>query len=277
MLGLLSERKLIEKIHAEVDNAANNALKTARFIIDTNNVSKKQTEMSVKLKKLGFINNPIILDTEIKLKEKNKALEEAELIDMYKQQYPTLKFIKVEQLEYICNKYGLIYAPIRNFIGMVPEKNLLEMENCPILNPIHVQEDKNVIKVTEFTNAATKEIINFLKNWVEIGRNYSGIEILKGYNSDIMAAFLHSKGIQASGSTSYVRNGEYKVISQSGLFIAAPKGQFNIKKKRSFNFITIGHIDNDPIVFRYCKGGIQVITKWGLEGKDPILFNEIEN
>lgn len=27
----------------------------------------------------------------------------------------------------------------------------------------------------------------------------------------------------------------------------------------------------DPIVFRYVNGGIQVITKWGIEAEDKIL------
>ena len=68
-------------------------------------------------------------------------------------------------------------------------------------------------------------------------------------------------------------------VDRTGLFIAAPKSHFNLdglKKtsKFSFNLVTI---QKDPIVFRYCRGGIQVITKWGLEAGDESLVNPVIN
>jgi hypothetical protein len=59
------------------------------------------------------------------------------------------------------------------------------------------------------------------------------------------------------------------------LFIAADKALFNLKglekSKNGFGFFK-KHIPNpDPIVFRYVKGGILIISKWGLEANDPEL------
>lgn len=65
---------------------------------------------------------------------------------------------------------------------------------------------------------------------------------------------------------------------RNGLFIAAPPSHFNLnglskQNKYSFFRITETQVD-DPIVFRYCRGGVQVISKWGLEAEDAGLVNE---
>lgn len=62
------------------------------------------------------------------------------------------------------------------------------------------------------------------------------------------------------------------VISKSGLFIAAPKSDFNLEglSKKGKGYFNVFEI-KDPIVFRYVRGGIQVITKWGLEADDDAL------
>jgi hypothetical protein len=38
-----------------------------------------------------------------------------------------LKFITDEQLEWLCKKYSLVYAPVGNYTGNVPDKNLEEI------------------------------------------------------------------------------------------------------------------------------------------------------
>ena len=64
------------------------------------------------------------------------------------------------------------------------------------------------------------------------------------------------------------------------MFITAPKSHFDLKDLKSkglgFFDITITEV-KDPIVFRYVKGGIQVLSKWGLEASDATLQNEILN
>ena len=69
---------------------------------------------------------------------------------------------------------------------------------------------------------------------------------------------------------------------RAGLFIAAPESHFDLKgltKKgvRGFFKTVIRKETKDPIVFRYVKGGIQVLTKWGLEANDPELANPLDN
>jgi hypothetical protein len=68
---------------------------------------------------------------------------------------------------------------------------------------------------------------------------------------------------------------------RTGLFIAAPKEHFDLSEltfdeKKGFYEAKV-RVIKDPIVFRYVKGGIQVLSKWGLEAEDPALQIEILN
>jgi hypothetical protein len=72
-----------------------------------------------------------------------------------------------------------------------------------------------------------------------------------------------------------------EIVKREGLFIAAPKDHFDLKGLKhitgTHGFFSTTRIHKDPIVFRYVKGGIQIISKWGLEASDPMLVNEINN
>lgn len=72
----------------------------------------------------------------------------------------------------------------------------------------------------------------------------------------------------------------YTKIVKSGLFICAPQSHFDLDglKKNKFGFLKVIKTEvKDPIVFRYCRGGVQVLSKWGLEADDELLYNEFEN
>ncbi len=65
-------------------------------------------------------------------------------------------------------------------------------------------------------------------------------------------------------------------MEKNELFIAAPKSHFNLD-----NLIfdqSKGYYDSrnvvepkDPIVFRYVVGGVQILSKWGIESLDQRL------
>lgn len=65
-------------------------------------------------------------------------------------------------------------------------------------------------------------------------------------------------------------------INRDGLFICAPIKHFDTKglKKSGRGFFNFTPLPTDPIVFRYVKGGVQVLSKWGLEADDYRLVQE---
>jgi hypothetical protein len=198
------------------------------------------------------------------------TLEQAKLIEAYKRIYPFQKFLTIEELDRICNKYNLVYAPVANYIGEVPRKNAAEIAAAPELD----YHDRMTIMVAHVIQRGVKPN--------EVYRNLKGVTLYtrNGYISELHEAirqyyFKHALG-EYDGETrmSYF---DQSAVDFSGLHIAAPRHLFNLKglkNKGRFQFLKMEPI-KDPVVFRYCKGDIiRIETKWGLEASDPMLVNE---
>lgn len=279
----LSSNEKVKAIHHAVDTAADNALAQARLIIASSKLGSKEIQLAERLAKVGFINNPIIKVVRDKTQNLITSEIEANSILSYQISYPTLKFLSIDQLDQICKKYGLIYAPVSNFIGQIPEKNLFEIEMAPELKGEHSRDKEVMAYVKIFGLHADKKFKELWKN----GINVSNIEkkewdcIATGYYSTNFREFMKTIGYHKymdRDRSEYIKEFSIHTIDYSGLLIAAPRSQFNIKKtiKERLSISSL-KVTRDPIVFRYCKDGIQVLTKWGLEGRDPMLTNEIEN
>ena len=276
-----NQEKLIAKIHNEFDTAQERLLNEAKEII--NGTSKLFSDKAERLERIGFINT----ETVVKHKKnkdvliKNKA--QAELIEYYKQNYPFQKFITETELDRICDKYKLIYAPISNYIKDVPEKNISEIESCTDLN----QKDciETTYKVIKTNNEA-----DFLKLLNHLGKNtpeFTNTEVLEiaknnGRRGALdwifdQSTYMVFHDIKEKLKLRFSIE-KYETIYKQGLFIAAPISNFNLeglKKHKKFGFLQISVTEiKDPVVFRYCRGGIQVLSKWGLEGQDESLTNE---
>ncbi len=202
---------------------------------------------------------------------------EAELIKYYQQTYPFNKFLTESELDRICKKYGLIYAPIANYIKDVPEKNLRELENKTNIKAEDVGKDKVVFKYDgSFNSKATPEQKQELKKGIDISNILSG-RISDQWNNPVCRKFF---GINYDICDWDSIHSEQTTIRMSGSFIAAPKSHFNLKglnHKSKYGFLNSFTEVKDPIVFRYVRGGIMVDSKWGLEGEDESLVNEKMN
>jgi hypothetical protein len=219
----------VEKIHTAFDQAQEWLLQEAEKYEEKKTVSEKEKEYVESMKKLGFVNAEKVKEISEREEELAKSKKLTELVLYYKRTYPLLKFVTVRQLEDICEKYNLIYAPVENYKGSVPEKNLREIMNAQVLK----DDDKP-----------------------------------------------HNQVVRSRGR-GRVRT---ETTVKEGLFIAAPESEFDLSNltkdktglKGYFKQI-IEEKPDDPIVFRYVFGGIQVLSKWGPEAEDPELINPIDN
>lgn len=295
---LLPKPVTVEEIHAEFDSGEQRILDECNKILQELKIpTESKIEKKAKiLEELGFINSETVHQAK-KFWERNKEIEQkiaitfkqAETIKYFKQKYPFEKFITMEELDRICNKYNLIHAPVANYIKDIPEKNVLEMKNCKKLDSFDIIPIENHV---EFE----------LYNWDEV--KYRNKYVLPSeiksedcrfittndlrYSWDIKGeAFLHlkSKGYNITKELSFAESNITKV-DKSGLFIAAPHSHFNLKgldKKSKFGFFKTEILEvKDPVVFEYCREGlVRIISKWGTEDDkaylDPILQNEILN
>ena len=282
-----TSNQIVEEIHAEFDSVEDRLLQQALLILNELKITPEM-EVETKAKRLsilGFTNTPSVKQADEIIREKEKVSQQivktksdAELIQHYKFNYPTLRFLTEDELDKICKKYGLIYAPVKNFIKDVPDKNIREIETAPLLK-VEDREEPNYItvKINEFWDNVPNEIKEALKNEIK----YTGFVTSKHAPAESDLRAIVAKTIQSSYTGFIYRKATVKKVDRSSLFICAPPTYFDLKdlsKEGELGYYQVQEYEiSDPIVFRYCKGGIQVISKWGLEASDEMILNPIDN
>lgn len=266
----------IEKIHAEFDSAQDRLLEQAKEIISGIDIDNK----AERLEKLGFTGAEVVVKQSKKKEILVKNKSQAELIEYYKQTYPFQKFITESEMDRICEKYGLVYAPVSAYLKDVPEKNLTEIEQAANLKRGDSPWDIEKCRVT-LVNFVFPDRV-FINWWYPL--YYRLPRIIDRHCRNKYDADDYYKANYKTGSFEYMAESvENITISKQGLFIAAPPSHFNksglLKKSKYgyFNFSVIIPEVKDPIVFRYVKGGIQILSKWGPEASDPLVVNEKKN
>lgn len=280
-----SNAAVIAEIHNEFDTAEERIAQQANSLLAELKIPTETSieEKAKRLRKLGFVSTKEVEEAQI-LEEKRKkqatlyvnTKEQAKLLMYYKRTYPFQKFLTEQELQRICDKYNLIYAPVHRYKEAVPSKNLKDMEQ---VTPMKTEDSEGIRYVcrpnnSNISSACPKELraefsegINAPSPWE--ARNI----ILKKYGAiaDMYVRYWHF---------------DWKTteVNKEGFFIAAPKSHFDLsglknEKGNKYAFLSIIEKEiKDPIVFDYCKGGfIRVVTKWGLEASDPALLNEIDN
>lgn len=272
----VQEKFTVEQIHAEIDSAQERLLKQAMEIIGAHEEAGPDVviETAHRLKMLGFTKTELVQIADKKMSEQQekelvvvKSKNQATRIQHFQNTYPFLKFLTEEELERICKKYGLVFAPVSNYIKNVPEKNLTEIEKA---QPLKYEDSRPVTYKLNirFCDDVPMKVREWFQNKEFTNNSASAL-------SD--RALRDVCPIKFEGRYLYMGSIETVLVNKTGLFIAAPADHFDMKglsKETNFGFFekTVTKIDNDPIVFRYVFGGIQVLTKWGVEGEDPALI-----
>lgn len=281
LFSLKTPSELVAEIHDEIDSAQENLLAEAELILSSLSVPENPLEQkAIRLSALGFVNAETVKKSNVVAKQKEgiqkvlvESMEQADLIRYYKFNYPFLKFLTEDELSRICTKYDLVSAPVANYIKDVPEVNIGEIENAQKLSPDDYPRSYKMVYVKKFWHDCPKEIENLLKD---------GFEWLGSGGVETQATnALKKLGYTGSFGTFIVRDYNIESVEKDGLFICAPASHFDLggvakKTKTSFFNVFVQEV-KDPIVFRYCRGGVQVLSKWGLEASDEGLINERMN
>lgn len=279
---MTKQEKLIAEIHNEFDTAQERLLSQAHEVLKSININAETSLELVadRLAKIGFINTPVVKSAgKIKEDKKQKqeilvkTKEEAELIEYYRATYPFLKFLTESELDRICAKYELIHAPVGNYTKDVPEKNLREIESSQKLKITDTAKSYLMVKITQFWHNTPKRIRDL------VGTEFVYDGPVNSNNEPYDFSIKRQFGIT---DVEYIfRNATVTRIEKSGLFIAAPPSHFNLEgltKKSKHGFFQVFKTEiTDPIVFRYVRGGVQVLSKWGLEANDPSLVVPVLN
>lgn len=270
LLSIKTANEIVTEIHNEIDTAQDRLLQQAKDIISYRQPLDNQK--AERMAAIGFVNSiPVITHLENKV-ILVKTKEQANLIEYYKQAYPFQKFITEDELIRICKKYRLVYKPVENYAKDVPEENLREIENSKQRLSQDAPQDILWCKLKRdnsfflFSGNGGDWCGIWGSEWWRIPAKIDGEHFSSRY--DASKYLRMNMGFSADYLVKAVKN--FKQDRQ-GLFIAAPASHFKGQDK-SISLVLIK--PKDPIVFRFVKGGIQVLSKWGLEGEDERLMNE---
>lgn len=271
-----SDKEIIEEIHSSFDNAQEELLQQAMKII--NDTKSNLSSKAERLEAIGFTASELVKRNKANKGTILESSNDAELVNYYKQNYPFQKFLKVSQLEEICKKYNLIFAPISSYKEDVPDKNLSEIENSKVLLRSDEAKDYEWCEISthSYILPGSPFLSIFDKAFYLIDRKVED----KNFNFYSDADKYLKKKYNINSSKYLVDTVRNFKENRQGLFIAAPKSHFDLKglQNKGLGFLSVSITEvKDPIVFRYVRGGIQVLSKWGLEAEDEMLQNEILN
>ena len=253
--------QIIANIHRAFDTAAEDAVAEANAILNKN-VNEENHNRGMKLLSLGFTSSKTAVEHKQIEDERIKAHQRAEIVSKWAIKYPQYKFIFRDQVEAICEKYGLLCGTVDHYKGEVPGKNIEEIANFTVSDEdIYFQREIGRFRWTDQFDFASE-------------RNYIS-------QAEIMREKQHyDQQIGSAISESYKKILRDRLYDQHErkvpLFICAPAADMEIGDRDRVVGKFIQHIP-DPIVLHFVKDGYLIVSKWGLEGNDPALVNENMN
>lgn len=240
----------VEEIHETFFTEVDRLLDNAKVFNSLDTDKQALLDKCERLTKLGFSKSKEVQEATVEINRLNNLKieneEKKELIDAinyFSQKYPLYKFITEESVKKICEKYGLIYGEISNYIGTIPDKNLKEIEDFKI------SEDDEAYTVNS----------TFMTEWGSFNEK---------------PVFMTFKNTQSINETKYYRYS----IEKSKLVIAAPISDFDTKKMKIENHQLIKVPVQDPIVLKPViyneKKYFLIMSAWGEEASDENVVNQ---
>lgn len=200
-------------------------------------IEKDEIDKINLLRKFNFNNVPELQNISKKIDDKKKAKEILIATNEISLRYPQYKIIHKSDIEKICKKYNLVYGEVELYKGFVPLKNLKEMDNFKL------HED----------------------DWKYFG-GYGGYGNRVEISKDVYEYLIN-----------YDSRDEYYIDKESKFLICAPAKDMIIDKDMIVKNYKIEHVP-DPVVLRHIKDDLHLIlTAWGDESSDPLVFNHKNN
>lgn len=232
-----------KEIQTEMVLAQDIALEEARAIVGGANNSDK----AERLKALGFAN--ALGADPVRDREQAEAL--VAFTRRYAEQYPGLKFISEDVMDEVCDRYGLLVGQPGNYTGAIPEWALAQIE----ANAHHIDVRKE--EVFTFNS-------RFMNLWLR----------MPTFEFDEKTGAMTTKWEDQKPEPVAEEPKEYRTITN--LRIAAPKHEMELADDEETDGRNIVKV-KDPIVCIEVAGGYVVLAAWGEEGRDPQVFNALNN
>lgn len=234
------------------------------------------------LSKIGFENS-------IATRIYNGVTDAQDLINEYKVSYPNYKFILQPQLERVLEKYNLYQRDCKYFMGDIPEKNIKDIQNFKVNYEDFPKNLRNTFKDT------IEKVYSLLNSVKRNNPNFPALSYLKSieYVVNVTTKLAYkAKNHESNKITIDIVmdclngiNTTNLAVTYSPLTICAVESLFNQDAWKEGKQRIIGkkeieaksQVDLDPIVLFEVEGGYLIVTAWGDEANDELIFNESLN
>lgn len=258
-----STNDIIEKIHESFFTEVDKLLEEAKIANSLDTDKQELIDKRNRLRSLGFVKTKEMMDAKseiqrlgnlkIENEKKNKLIE---AINYFSLKYPTYKFITVESVKKICEKYGLVYGEISKYTGTVPDSNLKQMEDFKI------HEDDECYH--KFHNISWNNTYNYVYATLLDFTNYEYERSLAYQNGNFSGWFKNAPKIE-----------------KLPLEIVAPLKDFDMSNSEIKDFKVSQKpvqypIVLKPVIFKSEKYYL-IVTAWGIESSDQSVVNEKMN
>lgn len=286
ILNLFKTKKypaIVEEIHNEFNSASDKTVLISKSILEDK--KSLDNEKAERLKKIGFINAPQVIDHENKKNKIESAEKELTLVEYYRFNYPNNKFITNSQIKTICQKYGLLCGDISRYKGFVPDEKLKQIERFKFKNK---EKDTFFCSGVTYFSFGNREV-DFSIIDGEIFRDGHLFFIRKKNSNDLTyknRAFQSDDGINFYAGDNYdifglASLGDVRFsINNFSFKICAPFSDMDTTGMRILDGHKLVNIP-DPVVLKMVNGGALIVAMWGDETFDPFkesdLINETNN
>lgn len=273
-------KNIVKQIHNEFDTAVEKLFIYAEKSAEESKkikVKEQQKDFKKKailMKDLGFNNAKEVKEFEkeesktenIRSKKENLSNLSKNLIkeiNKYKIKFPGYKIITYSQVMKICEKYNLYMGKSDLYTGEIPDKNLEDIVKFDkIKNKIsdkYAFLDQNPYPLCEIQNLIEKDEYKFTHKYnVNYGYGTPNIFTELSYHICAPANDFETKNCVKVGNE---------------IFKSNMKNKFKLKKIELKDPIVLF-----PIPLKSLKEiGFLIITAWGDEAKDELIFNEKNN
>lgn len=302
-----------QEIHKAVFSAEEELLKEAQTILDSvksdselgkPKYPKEEEDLLNKLLELGFTKQPQAVELQKKIdqykekkalydQEREAAKQVSKLVQYYQSKYKN-KFITIDSIKSICNRFGLLFAPIQMYSAEIPLKNMREIAhfNCDIedkllLTTISCDDREFYSLVNEkkassrYSYETTVKILlpEFKSRWSIPNHALDDYE-LKEFGA---RAIKEKYGIKVSSwRINLVSQEKVKTTDLTNAMMIAPKNKFTIPEDYIVeNGFEVGYRKvveiKDPVVLQPVKGGYLIVSAWGFEETLPEISGSPKN
>lgn len=255
--------EIIDEIHHTFYTEVDKLLEESKIFREIS-IDEKLKENGDFLSQIGFNNSKVCNEYFKQVREESQVNEENnnkknlyDSINYFSIKYPQYKYITKESIKKICEKYGLVYSSVSDYVGDIPQKNIEDMKKFNI-------RDEDCCYTVRESRISMNGSIKF--------RQVSHSEYEKHWKSK------HGTFQEAYHGSSH----KISVMAmKTDWLIAANIKDFNLQNKKLIEFRLKTIEIPDPVVFQPVmhKGlvGYLIVTAWGQEATDELIVNNKMN